>query len=200
MSLSYTSDLEKLLKKEAEIAQSMSILHSKSHIKYNRLSVFINIPVIVLSSVVGFLSTLSLFTHQGVLLGGISILIGIIKTLDSYFDFTKRSETHRIISLSYNKIFKFIEIQLNLEKKCRINAKDLLDLIVNDIQALHEQEPIITKDVINEYNRLYKDELVAKPYIVNGLTSININQFIDDNIEVKIEDIKKEVKKPVFKV
>jgi hypothetical protein len=175
MEVTYTTDVENLLKKEAEMAESMNILHSKAHKKYNKLSNYINIPVIITSAFVGFLSPLSLFEKQAVFLGAISIFIGIIKTLDSYFDWTKRSETHRIIGLNYYKISKFIQIQLSLNKVVRIRASNLLDIIINDIKNLKEQEPIIPYDVIEDYKKQYAGEDTAKPPICNGLTTIVIN-------------------------
>lgn len=191
--IDYTDELEDILKKESEISESMSILHKKCYSKFNKFSVFINIPVIVFSAFVGFLSPLTLFDNQAIFLGCISILIGILKTLDSYFDYTKRSETHRIIGLNYLKISKFIQIQLSLERQYRISANDLLDLIINDLANLRDQEPAITKDVIRDFNEQYKNETTAKPPICNGLTNVIINKKqISEKISIAIntEEIK----------
>jgi hypothetical protein len=172
----YTHEFEDLLKAESEKAEAMSILHIRSHEYFNKLSVGINIPVIILSSIVGFLSPLSLFDKQSILLGALSILIAIAKTIDSYMDYTKRTEFHRVVSLNYAKISKFIQVQLALEKECRINAKDLLDYITQDLQNLKDQEPIIPAKVIQYFNLKYEQETTAKPSITNGLTSVKINK------------------------
>jgi hypothetical protein len=141
--LTFTSEFEDLLKAESEKAEAMSILHIRSHEYFNKLSVGINIPVIILSSIVGFLSPLTLFDKQTILLGAMSIIIAIAKTIDSYMDYTKRTEFHRVVSLNYSKISKMIQVQLALEKECRINAKDLLEYITQDLQNLKDQEPLI---------------------------------------------------------
>ena len=172
----YTNEFETLLKQESEKAEAMSILHIRSHEHFNRLSVGINIPVIILSSIVGFLSPLSLFDKQAILLGAISIIIAIGKTVDSYMDYTKRTEFHRVVSLNYAKISKFIQVQLALEKECRINAKDLLEYITQDLQNLKDQEPMIPSKVVLEFNTKYGHETTAKPSITNGLTSVKINK------------------------
>lgn len=175
--ISYSNDFEQLLKEEAEKAEAMSILHSKSYEKYNTYSVSINVPVIIFSTIVGFLSPINLgFPNQTMLLGGISILIAILKTVDSYFDFTKRCETHRITSLNYGKISKLIQLQLSLEKECRINANDIYTIINSDLQNIREAEPIISEDIIKKFNIRYKDEKTAKPACTNGLTDIKINK------------------------
>lgn len=174
--VSYTAEFEDLLKAESERAEAMSILHIKAHERFNKFSIGINIPVIVLSSVVGFLSPLTLFPNQTILLGAMSILIAIAKTLDSYMDFTKRTETHRVMSLSYSKISKYIQIQLSLEKECRVVAKDLLDYISNDLSNLKDAEPIIPQVIIRDFNTKYGHEPTSKPAITNGLTIVRINK------------------------
>jgi hypothetical protein len=174
--VSYTAEFEDLLKAESERAEAMSILHIRSHERFNKFSIGINIPVIVLSSLVGFLSPLSLFDGQTILLGGMSILIAIAKTVDSYMDFTKRTETHRVMSLSYSKISKYIQIQLSLEKECRVVARDLLDYISNDLSNLKDSEPIIPQIIIRDFNAKYGHEPTSKPAITNGLTIVRINK------------------------
>lgn len=172
----YSTDFEMVLKAEAEEAESMSILHQNCHKKFNRYSVYINIPVIMVSSIIGFLAPLTLFAHQEVLLGALSICVGILKTIDSYFNVTKRSETHRMTSLCYLRISRWIRLQLSLEEECRIPAKDLYDVIIKDLQNVREGEPIIPRDVITDFNVKYSSELTAKPAIVNGLTVVKINR------------------------
>ena len=172
----YSDDFEKLLKDEAEESESMSILHQNCHKKFNRYSVYINIPVIIVSSTIGFLAPLVLFTHQEIVLGALSISVGILKTIDSYFNVTKRSETHRMTSLCYQRISRWIRLQLSLEEECRIPAKDLYDVIIKDLQNVREGEPIVPRDVIDDFNKRYKAEQTTKPAMVNGLTVVKINK------------------------
>jgi len=176
INVAYTPEFEDLLKFEGEKAESMSILHSLASNKYNFLSVAINIPVIVLSAIVGFLGPIEMFKGQAIVFGAITICISILKTFDSYFNWTKRAESHRISGLSYLKISKFIEVQLSLERECRINANDNLEIITKDIQNLRESEKTIPADIINEFNKKYGKYTTAKPSIVNGLTIIQINK------------------------
>jgi hypothetical protein len=171
----YSTEFEALLKEEAEKSESMSILHTKSYEIYQKYSIFINIPVIVLSSIIGFLSPLSLFPTQGLLLGGMSIGVAIMKTIDNFFDFTKRCETHRMVALNYLRISKFIQLQLSLEKDCRVKPSDLFQIIQNDLQNIRDAEPLVPSRIIQKFNEKYKDEPTAKPAITNGLTQIRIN-------------------------
>jgi hypothetical protein len=178
IALTFTNEFEELLKNESEKAESMAILHIMAHEKFNSLSLGVNIPVIIVSSLIGFLSPLNIFEQQTILLGALSIIVAIAKTIDSYMDFTKRCETHRVISLNYGKISKFIEIQLALEQECRINPKDLLNYIQNDLQNLRDQEPLIPHKIIEKFNIKYENTTTARPSITNGLTIVKINKKI----------------------
>jgi len=179
--IAYSDDFEVLLKQEAEKSESMAILHKKAAQKFSTLSTYLNIPVIVVSSAVGFLSPVSLIANQHIYLGGISIGVAILKTIDNYFDISKRCETHRLISNSYSKVSKWIQLQLSLERECRVSAKDLFDIISNDMQNIRESEPAIPDDVIIDFNKKYADEPTSKPAITNGLTSVVINRKSKDD-------------------
>jgi hypothetical protein len=195
--ISYSDDFEILLKDEAEKAEAMSLLHNKAYHRFNKFSVAVNIPVIILSSFVGFLSPLNMFQNQAIMLGCLSIFIAIIKTTDNYFDFTKRCETHRMTALNYIKISKWIQIQLSLERDCRVIASDLFTIINNDLQNIRDAEPAIPKETILDFNRQYGDEPTCKPAITNGLTKVHINKKTIDNpkTDIPINIIVSEVKK-----
>jgi len=197
MPINYTAEVETLLKQESEKSEAMSLLHIFSHRKYHSYSIAINVPVIILSSLIGFLSTIDLrFAQQPIILGALSIFTGIIKTADSYFDYTKRCESHRLISLSYKRISKLIQLQLALERDHRISASDLLDIVRNDLQNLADAEPMIDQDVIAFFNKKYKDEPTTKPSITNGLTQVKVVVPRPDAI---VEPPTKATEKPKWK-
>ena len=58
----YNNDLEQLLAQSAEECESLGILHLASYEKYNKLSNIINIPVIILSSGIGFITGIDSLT------------------------------------------------------------------------------------------------------------------------------------------
>ena len=188
MKIRYTNETEKLFKEEAERSEGMSILHDKSFKKYTWFSVLINIPVIVLSSVVGFITTIEMFESQNYMIGALSIFIAIIKTLDSYFSWTSRAENHRIMSLAYVKIAKFIQIQLALERVNRIEASDMLKIIQNDLQNLRESESPIDEDIIVWFNTNHTEIGIKKPAICNGLTEIRVNILETEEKEEEEEE------------
>jgi hypothetical protein len=172
--ITYSKELEKLLKNQAEQAESYSILHNLSYEKYQFRSNIINIPVIVLSSVIGLLTGMNIQDDgMFIILSTGSIFVSVIKSIDSYFQLQKRSEGHRICSLQFSQIFNKIQIELSLSRDQRQNPKDMLALIKTDLKNLFDIAPLIDADIIAKYNSLYKNETgVSKPPITNGLTHI----------------------------
>ena len=107
--IDYNSDLEYLLKIHAEECESFSILHRYSFEKYSERSNYINIPVIILSSAIGFATGIDIgYDKMNIILGVSSIFVGIIKSIDTYFQLGKRSEAHRLCSLQFQQINKKI--------------------------------------------------------------------------------------------
>lgn len=189
----YSDHFEDLLSKESQKCASMSILHLMAFEKYNKLSMVTNIPVIILSALVGFMSPIDLFPEQSIFLGALSVLIGIIKTLDSYMDFTKRTQSHYMISLSYKKIAKLIQIQMELDRDYRISAMDLLSVITNDIENIVNSEPVIPPDIVAKFNAKYGlDPATKPPFVIGKLSDIKIirpdqPQTCDIEVQAAIE-------------
>ena len=175
--INYNRDLEQLLAQSAEECESLGILHLASYEKYNLLSNYINIPVIILSSGIGFITGIDLnYDKMNIILGIGSVFVGIIKSIDSYFQLGKRAEAHRLCALQYTQINKKIQIELSLCREQRQTAKDMLSIIKTDIKNLQDISPIIDKEIIAQYNLKYgKYNNVKKPNFVNGLSEVKIN-------------------------
>ena len=170
-----------LLKQVGEKCNGYSILHSKCEDKFARINNYLSIPVIILSTLVGATSVGSeaLFGTSPIApiaIGGISILTGIFQTINSYFSFQKRQETHRMTSISYKKLYRFIHFELALGRHQRMPPKALIKFIRNETDRLTETAPNIPKDIIEWFNSTYKEPNVFKPEEVNGLGIIEINR------------------------
>jgi len=179
--LSYDTDIEILLKANAEECESLSLLHRSSYEKYNKLSNIINVPVIVLSSAIGFATGIEIgYEKINIVLGVASIFVGIIKSIDSYFALPKRAEGHRICSLQYAQINKRIAVELSLKREQRQNPKDMLGLIKTDMKNLADIAPLIDYDIIETFKNKYKDSeghfATTTANICNGLTPVVINR------------------------
>jgi hypothetical protein len=177
--ITYNDQLEQLLKENSEECESLSILHRMSYEKYNKRSNYINIPVIVLSSAIGFITGIDLqYDQMNIILGVGSVFVGIIKSVDTYFQLAKRAESHRICSLQFSQISKKLQIELTLHRRQRATAEHMMNIVKTDIKNMQDIAPLIDDDIIEIYNAKYRRyKRVKKPNFVNGLTEVKVNPY-----------------------
>jgi hypothetical protein len=185
LDVSYTTTLESFFVETGERAQCLSILHSKASNHYANKHTNINIPIIVISSLTGFFSAGSTTMFAGnmelasILLGISSLIVSVMNTVSSYYGYAKKAEGHRIASLSYAKLFRFISVELALPRIERLRAVDFLKFVKGEIDRLAETAPFVPQSEIDVFKRLFNNDTykdVAKPYEANGLTKIKIYQ------------------------
>lgn len=176
-SMHWNDAIENLIKGIGEKALSLSWLHSKSEKRFRYLNNYLAIPSIVLSSITGA-GSIGFGSDGNVsyAMGAISLIVGIISTLNSYFAFAQRSAEHRLTAISYSKLYLNISIQLSLPRTKRIIVKEYLKFISAECQRLNETQPQVPDAVIKMYNEHFKDEpnTISRPEITNGLVAIQV--------------------------
>jgi hypothetical protein len=168
---------EGLVKSLGEKALSLSWLHNRSEKYFNYYNNFLAIPAIVLSSITatigGTFAGNITFSYVTTI---ISTIVSILTTLNSYFVFAKRAEAHKMTAVSYSKLYLQINIELSLPRSKRMNVKDFLKVVSEQIQRLNEIQPQVSDAVIKAYNVQFKNEppSISRPEITNGLVDIKI--------------------------
>jgi hypothetical protein len=199
--ISWNDSLEILVAEEAEKCGGLSWLHGECEKYFSFRTNSIALPVIILSTVNGFLSGSSqtIFSNAqaaSIGLGVLSLFTGVLSTVGSYFAWAKRTEAHRISAIQYQKIAKFLTIELSLPKKERVAAKDILKITREQIERLMEISPAIPDVIIYKYRNTFKElNDIAQPEIIQGFKKVNINKY-EEEIEVKTDSkIKLDFKK-----
>lgn len=177
--INWNPQIEILIKDEGEKAFGYAWLHNKSELIYSKFENYISLPVIILSTLTGFFSasSTSIFPNfdSSILLGAISIGVGVLNTIGTKFAFSKRAEGHRIASIHYGKLYRFINIELSLPRNERMNPNEMLKVIRTDIDRLKETAPAIPESIIKLFNEKFEHETgIAVPEITNGLSKIII--------------------------
>ena len=181
----WNQQLEEILSQEGERALCYSWLHNKSQTMMAKYDSNIALPVIVLSTIAGTgsIASQSLFGQSqpaSIVIGLISLSVGVMNTVSNYFGFAKRSEAHKISAMTYAKIHKFIVIELALPRKERMKAKDMLKIIREQLERLAEISPQIPDIIIKHFNDKFHDQKnVSKPEITNGLDPIHV--FVENS-------------------
>jgi hypothetical protein len=103
-------------------------------------------------------------------------------TLLAFLKYAEIYEGHRISALAWSKLSRTIEIELALHDKKRKPCKEFLKVMRSEYDNLLESSPNIDLDIIQMFNKKFKDSYpnVRKPVICNGLREIK--PFYEDRI------------------
>ena len=179
--IEWTDTLEDYFAKIGEKAQGYSLLHKQAEALYSYRTTLIDLPVIILSTVCGTLSIggANIFptdwaetANQAV--GALSIGVGVLNTVGTYFAWSKRAEAHRVSSLQYARMSRFLRVELQLPRQERMNCAELLKMIRTDWERLTEISPILPDGLITEFRSMYQKRNVSKPDEIHGIEPIRI--------------------------
>lgn len=178
----WTNEIEDTVASIAERCLCYRWLHDRCQKKYGNMNTYLSIPTIILSTLsgVGSVGSASLFNGadwSNLVIGFVSITVGVLSTINNYFSYAKRAEGHRISSITYAKIYENLRIELSLPRTERISASLILDNIRTETERLNEISPQIPDDIIKDFQERFKDNSdVSRPEITNGLDAIQVNR------------------------
>lgn len=201
--ISWNKELEDLIAQEGEKCAGLAWLYTEAERYYSKANTSIALPVIILSTLTGFISGSSqlIFNNpdtSSIGIGAVSLFTGVLSTLGSYFAWAKKTEGCRISALQYGKLQKFIAIEMTLPKVERIRARDMLKMIRETVERLMETSPAVPPHIIEKYNQTFKDEVgIAHPEMTTGVRKLVINRNIYDDHQdphtiTKVVEIKNE--------
>ena len=181
--VSWSYPLEDYFKNTGEKAHSLSMLHKRAEAIYDHRKTLIDLPVIIGSGVIAFMNagSSSMFAGEAQLssiaLGIGSLCMGVLNSIGTYFGWAKRAEGHRISSLQYARLYRFLKIEMALPRAERMTPHDLLKYTRDAYDRLQEISPLLPDIVINEFKHKYNKDIykdIAKPEEANGLERITI--------------------------
>jgi hypothetical protein len=177
--IDYNPEFEQLLKENGDHAQVYSILHQMSHVKYRSLYDKCNIPLIIITAVIGFVTGIGMpYQYTNTALGAASVFVSIMKSIVSYLKLSERSENHRICSLQFAQISNEIKMELSLRRSQRQPAKMMLDIVKVKYKNLMEVAQLLDNDVIRRFREKYlshkKDSEISLPPVFSNIPGIRI--------------------------
>ena len=179
----WNGQIERILSEEGERALCYSWLHTQSQKRYTTMNNYITIPTIILSTVAGTASigSQALFNDpaaSSVGIGVLSLTVSVLNTLASHFGWAALKESHRMTSSSYSKIHRFIMIELSLPRTERMEAQDMLKVVRDQLDRLHENSPQVPDQIIQKFRKQFGESTphLSKPDITNGLDPIEVHK------------------------
>jgi hypothetical protein len=180
MEPTWHSSLEELVKKEAERSLALRWAHDESQRWCATWNTRLMFPAIILSLLggAGATGSQSILPFEGAttLIGIVSLSVGVLQTIQNYFAFSKRSESHRIASLQYGKIHAYLALQLALPRVERLKPEDLVEYLKAETERLAEIAPQIPQAIRELFHKKFGTPETAVPVILNGLEKVEIVQ------------------------
>jgi len=178
--VSWNDRLEHYFASSGEKANCLAVLHKQSESLYSRRRNFIELPVIVGSGLIGFLNAGSSTMFEdakisSIALGVGSLFVGILQTINTYFNWSKKAEGHRISAIQYSKLYRFLSIEMSLPRHERMTPAELLKQTRDTYDRLQEISPLIPPEIIRDFRKKYDKETdISKPSEANGLEKIDV--------------------------
>jgi hypothetical protein len=176
----WTEMLEEYFASTGEKSHCLSWCHKRAEQIFSTRKTWIDLPVIIISGVTGFLSagSPSLFTDAklaSISLGVASLFVSVLNTAGSYYGWAKRAEGHRISAIHYARLYRAITVELALPREERMQPHDFLKYVKDQYDRLQEISPLLPTEVITEFQHKFANEKdISKPEEANGLEKITV--------------------------
>jgi hypothetical protein len=187
--IGWTVNLEQYFADTGEKSHCLAWCHKKAETLYSYRRTFIDLPVIIISAVTGFMSAGSQMMFNdpnisSIALGVASLFVSVLNTAGGYFGWSKRAEGHRIAAIQYSKLYRFLTIELSLPRDERMNPHDLLKMTKESYDRLQEISPLVPPEVLAEFKKKFDNEKeISKPEEANGLHKITVYQERERSLE-----------------
>uniref|UniRef100_A0A6C0DA65 SMODS and SLOG-associating 2TM effector domain-containing protein n=1 Tax=viral metagenome TaxID=1070528 RepID=A0A6C0DA65_9ZZZZ len=158
---------EKILVEWADKAMCYRWLHARSNLSYSRANAWFTIPVIIMSTLTGT-ANFAFQSYQDPVksiasnvIGGVNILAAILSTIAQFLKISELNEAHRVSSISWDKFYRNIKVELAKHPDERIHASHMLKISKEEFDRLMEVSPMIKDSIILEFKHTfaYKNDL-----------------------------------------
>jgi len=162
----WTVEHEHILAEWADKAMCYRWLHSKANSLYSNLNAWYTIPCIIISTLAGtanFAQARVPEEYQGLftmVVGGINILGGIISTIQQFLKITQLNEAHRVSSISWDKFYRNVKIELTKHPNERIHVSHMLKMSKEEFDRLMETSPVIPDKIIHKFKSSFQNSLL----------------------------------------
>ena len=186
----WKSEHEKILIEWADKAMCYRWLHARSHQSYSKTNTWFTIPVIIMSTLTGTANFAQdkiseeyrPYAQMGI--GAVNIFAGILTTIAQFLKISELNEAHRASSISWDKFYRNIKVELAKSRDERIAVNHMLKMCKEEFDRLMEISPSIGDKFISQFNYTFpaKKSLEKTDHDFNTIKSDIIRPEICDEL------------------
>lgn len=186
----WRTEHEKILVEWADKAMCYRWLHARSHQSYSKTNTWFTIPVIIMSTLTGtanfaqdkFPENMKTYAQMGI--GAVNIFAGILTTIAQFLKISELNEAHRASSISWDKFYRNIKVELAKSRDERIPVNHMLKMCKEEFDRLMEISPSIGDKFISQFNYTFpaKKSLEKTDHDFNTIKSDIIRPEICDEL------------------
>lgn len=215
--IEWKSEHEVILVEWADKAMCYRWLHARSHQAYSKTNAWFTIPVIIMSTLTGTANfaqdrfSTEIRPYMQMAIGAVNIFAGILTTIAQFLKVGELNEAHRVSSISWDKFYRNIKVELAKSRNERTNVGHMLKMCKEEFDRLMETSPTINEKIIAQFNytfpnnksstdgddktKMTKKTDIKRPEICNELISTADIVFVpietDDNETKMVELVRK---------
>ena len=164
LDVAWTPDHENILVEWADKALCYKWLHAKSHTSYSKANAWFTIPVIIMSTITGtanfaqerFNEDIKPYIAMGI--GGVNIFAGILTTIAQYLKISELNEAHRVSSISWDKFYRNIKVELAKAPPERVPVMQMLKIAKEEYDRLMETSPAVSEKVTKKFKKTFEND------------------------------------------
>jgi hypothetical protein len=188
----WTKEQERLMAEWSDIALCYRWLHDRSEKHFHSKTIWINLPVIILSTLGGTASfgVQSIFSTDSskqlasFVIGGISLTAGLLTTIGNYLRYAQLEESNRVASIAWGKFQRLIAVEIALHPNERIDSLDFLKICRADLDRLIEQSPPIPTECIQMFELQFGHiKELKKPDICGALEHTRVFESSEERLK-----------------
>jgi hypothetical protein len=171
----WTSNHENILVEWADKAMCYRWLHGRAHQHFSKANMWFTIPVIIMSTLTGTANFAqdkfsgSTKEYVVVAIGAVNILAGIITTIQQFLKISELNEAHRVSSLSWDKFYRNIKVDLAKSPKERTPVIQMLKSSKEEFDRLMEISPAISNKITKEFKKEFSFSTSKMPKVTEVL-------------------------------
>jgi hypothetical protein len=194
----WSKEQERLMAEWSDIASCYRWLHDQSEKVFHIRTLWINLPVIVLSTLGGTANfgiqslfedneTAKKYASFGI--GGISLFAGLLTTVGNYLRYAQLEESHRVASIAWGKFQRLIAVELALNPIDRMDSLDFLKICRAELDRLIEQSPPIPTRAIKSFEQRFGTiRELKKPEICGALEHTHVYESSETRLKQMATD------------